>query len=135
MDQELAARFDALDRRFDGVDRRFDGVDQRFDHERELVGRHFEALEKEAWKRHQLLLEVLAERFEDQNRRFNEKWEQIEQRSEAMERRFDQKWEQVGRHFEALEKAALERHHGLLDVLHTRFDNHERRIRKLEGRG
>jgi hypothetical protein len=63
------------------------------------------------------LLELLAERFE------------------AMERRFDQKWEQVGRHFEALEKAALERHDELLDVLHTRFDNHERRIRKLEGRG
>jgi len=76
-----------------------------------------EALEKETWKRHQLLLEALADRFE------------------AMDRKFDQKWEQFGRHFETMEKAALERHDQLLEVMHTRFDNHERRIRKLEGRG
>jgi hypothetical protein len=52
-----------------------------------------------------------------------------------MERRFDQKWEQVGRHFEVMEKAALVRHDELLEVMHTCFDNHERRIRRLEGRG
>jgi len=177
MDPKVAARFDAISR--------------RFDRERELVGGHFEAVEKAALERHHELLAVLEQhrrllkalaahsvavdkRFEEVtqqlaalDRRFDgvalsavvdKRFEEVTQQLAALDGRFDgvalsavvdQRFEKVGRgfvavdqrfaevaaSFEAMEKTALERHEELLEAVTGRSDNHEWRIRKLEGRG